>query len=36
MDRAAAMQAQSRGGGNVWQAKLAVDGGKWPMVEIDG
>jgi hypothetical protein len=36
MDRAAELQASSRGGGNVWQAKLAIDGGKWPMVEIDG
>ncbi len=35
MDRAAAMQQQSRGGGNVWPAKLAVDGGPQPMVEIE-
>lgn len=36
MDRAIEMQALSRGGGGVLPAKLAIDGGPWPMVEIDG
>ncbi len=32
MDRA---EAANKGSASVWQAKLAIDGGKWPMVEID-
>lgn len=36
MDRAIEMQRLSRGGGGVMPAKLSIDGGHWPMVEVDG